>query len=448
MHKTGSTSIQKSLRGFSDDFFVYYDDHKGRTNHGGAVIALLGTTGGGQRLKAGKPTRQRPRDAQVLRRLDAAFRSLGDRTLVLSGEAMVFLIEDELRELRDYVRAHVKAVEVVAYVRPPAAYVTSVAQQRSKGIRGPEENHTRFEPENLYPRYRLLFEKLDAVFGRENVCLWKFDPASFPDGCVVQDFCTRLGVALPRERVVRVNESISREAVQLLFTYRKLGREFGALNITGPQNKRLIDALNAAGRARFRISPDVLRPMLEHNRSDIEWMEQRLGESLHEELQEHQPGDVREEWDLLRPNPDVVAKLRTMLGDAVPAGVNGTTPEEVAMLVHALRGKLERQRVRRSKTRWRSAGRRDSAEVQIADRIEGLGQAKPGAPEEMPRQDAEAPVRGVFPRVNASLRRMQQGIVAYSGFGLLWMAKGGGREREAPRSRIGLRPAEQGRAKR
>jgi hypothetical protein len=83
----------------------------------------------------------------------------------------------------------------------------------------------------------LLFEKFDDVLGRENVRLWKFDPPSFPNGCVVQDFCTRLGIALPRERVIRVNASISREAVQLLYTYRKLGRNFGALNITGPRNK-------------------------------------------------------------------------------------------------------------------------------------------------------------------------------------------------------------------
>jgi hypothetical protein len=212
-----------------------------------------------------------------------------------------------------------------------------MAQQKVKDARGPEENLTHFEPEGLYPCYRSLFEKFDTVFGRENVHLWKYVPGSFPSGCVVEDFCTRLGLALPRERVVHVNSSISRDAVALLYTYRKLGRELGSLNMTGPQNKRLVEALKDVGRKTFRISPEVVRPILQSNRADIQWMERRLGEPLHEELGEHQPGDVRDESDLLRPDPRVVAELRDMLGDAAPEGVSGETPEEVATLVHAVR---------------------------------------------------------------------------------------------------------------
>jgi hypothetical protein len=83
--------------------------------------------------------------------------------------------------------------------------------------------------------------------------------------------------------------------------------------------------------------------MLKYNRADIEWMEARLGASLDEELGEHQTGDVRDESDLLRPDPDVVEKLRAMLGDAAPDGVRGETPQEVAALVHALGGICERR---------------------------------------------------------------------------------------------------------
>jgi hypothetical protein len=64
-------------------------------------------------------------------------------------------------------------------------------------------------------------------------------------------------------------------------------------------------------------------------------MEARLGQTLHEDLGGHRPGDVRDESDLLRPDPNVTGKLLALLGDT--AGIKGETREEVAWLVHALR---------------------------------------------------------------------------------------------------------------
>src|SRR5690606_25954224 len=100
---------------------------------------------------------------------------------------------------------------------------------------------------------------------------------------------------------------------------------------------RLLNKLNGFGGGSFRLSPDLTRPILERERADIAWMEARLGETLQENLEDHRPGDVRSEADLLRPDPEIVARLRALLGKAVPAGVTGQTPEEVAMLVHAVR---------------------------------------------------------------------------------------------------------------
>jgi hypothetical protein len=79
----------------------------------------------------------------------------------------------------------------VAYVRDLAGYITSNFQERVKN------GYANFDLIDSAPPYRRWFEKFDAVFGSENVRLWKFDPASFPRGCVVQDFCARLGLELP-----------------------------------------------------------------------------------------------------------------------------------------------------------------------------------------------------------------------------------------------------------
>jgi hypothetical protein len=451
MHKTGTSSIQHSLAGFADANFVFYSDHRGRTNHNGAIMELVGKPGSYDERRRRWNSRSGNKKAlksaadDVRRSLDDAIRSLGERALIISGEGMLLLPVDQLRELAAFLRSKgIEQIEAVAYVRPLAQYVTSIARAMRGG------SLKRVNIQRRSSNYQKQFEKLDAVFGRGNVHLWKFDSGSFPDGCVVQDFCAKVGLNFPVERIVRVNESIPREAVALLYTYRRFGGESEAKSLSPVQRARLLERLGELGETKFRFSPDVLRPMLEHNRADIEWMERRLGESLHEELGEHQPGDVREEWDLLRPNPDVVAKLRDMLGNAAPAGVNGTTPEDVAMLVHALREKVESERVRRSKTRWRRAARPDNAEVRIGDPTEKVGQANSGAANAMPRQNAEALMRNVVRRVNATLRRMQQGIVTHARFGSSLSAKlkGGGSETNAPRSRTGFRPAEQGRVKR
>jgi hypothetical protein len=99
------------------------------------------------------------------------------------------------------------------------------------------------------------------------------------------------------------------------------------------------------GNGPFRISADVIKPILEKHREDITWMEARLGQSLHEEIGDHQAGDVRDESDLLCTDSAVAGKLLALLGDAAPAGVTGKNPEEVAQLVYALR-EARRERLR------------------------------------------------------------------------------------------------------
>jgi hypothetical protein len=336
MRKTGTSSIQRSLAGYSDAEFVYYSESKGRPNHTPAIFGLLERFAPrpDERTELGRARRnaQRDFDPRARERFADTVRAVGERTLIISGEGIMFLSLTELQDLAAFLQTtSIQKLEVVAYVRPFAAYVTSVARA-TKG--GALKN---LSLERRTSRYRAAFEKFDQVFGRENVQLWKFDQQSFPSGCVVKDFSTRLGISLPPERIVRVNESISREIVALLYTYYRLGRSLGARNMSAGEKYRLIKWLGNLGDKKFRFSPDLLRPMLEKNRVDIEWMETRLGESLQEQLGEHQPGDVQDKWDLLRPDPIVVEKLLQLLGRRAPKGVTGKTPEEVAQLVHAVR---------------------------------------------------------------------------------------------------------------
>ena len=151
---------------------------------------------------------------------------------------MIFLSSSELKQLYYQFADKVDHLNIVAYVRSPAAYLTSVFQQKVKG--GSLKN---FKLEDRYRNYENSFSKFDVVFGRDNVQLWKFDPRTFPDGCVVRDFCLRLGIDLPVERIVRANESPSRQIVSMLYMYRKLGENKDPARTAREKNRWLLRQL-------------------------------------------------------------------------------------------------------------------------------------------------------------------------------------------------------------
>jgi len=324
MYKTGTTSIQQSLRNFEDERFVYAN-YGGHPNHTRALFALLGLDHPESPAPGGRET------AKALARFRQCMAAARGRTLVLSGEGIVALPPAPLVRLREILHERFDEIAVIAAVREPVGFMTSAFQQRVK------RQHRDHIQMLKYRSYRNTFRKFDDVFGRQNVTLWKFDPATYPGGCAVRDFCTRLGIALPESRIVRLNSSISREALGLLFIYRKLGRAFGSTTMRGGQNFRLEQALLPIGRTRVRFHPDALQPVLGKNLEDIEWMEARLGQSLRDELGAPRPGDIRDESDLLVPDPGAVDELLAQLGKAAPRGNRGESPEDVVRLVHALR---------------------------------------------------------------------------------------------------------------
>jgi hypothetical protein len=227
-----------------------------------------------------------------------------------------------------------------------------------------------------------------------------------------------------------VNEALPFQAVALLYTYGKFGRRHGWERMTGREGMKLGSLIGEG--SKFRFAPDLLRPILQRNRSDIAWMEARLGQSLDEELGQAQPGDVREEWDLLRPDPAVVERLLTLLGDAAPRGVKGETPEEVALLVHALRSKplslreTVSNKLRRASDVPRSAVPRvprralataDGRRKRLGTLLDEVQQSNPAALNGFPRAEAENLVRDVFAHMSGALSAAKDGFVDYEGLG-------------------------------
>ena len=335
--KTGSTSIQESLfRYLSDPRFHY-------VSFGNAKTSLVIATGFkddparfGTHARRGTSSNELQRlKKQAVESLEAELQAAGARTAILSSEAISAFGMPEIRNLCSFMTGHRRAVTAVAYVRRPKEYMESVFQQRVKG------GTQRFRASSLLPNFRARFEHFDAVLGRQNVGLWLFDPASFPGHCVVQDFCSRLGITFRPEDAVRANEGLSLPALSLLFAYRKFGPGYGVGPTVPLENSLLVTKIRTLPGPKLRLHSSVVAPVIRARRKGIEWMEERLGASLAEDLSAHDEGAIRSEEDLLRFSPEASRWLAGELGeDYVRRWHPGLSPQEVADWMHLLRIKL------------------------------------------------------------------------------------------------------------
>lgn len=339
MQKTGSTAIQSALyrhltdaRG--DPRFAYI--HFGTANSSPMLVAGFGRKPEAfhQYRLGGTPASEIARlKEQALARLGEELTRVGTRAGVLSAESLSNFTETELEGLCAAIeRQGGRRIRAVGYLRRPTEFMGSAFQQRLKA------DLAQWDLDRLYPGYRRRLGKFDSVLGQANVELWLFDPRRFPGGCVVQDFCRRLGITMGGSAVKRVNESLSLSAVALLYAYRKLGEGHGVGVQAQRDNESLIRELSRLEGPRFRWHPVLVDPVLSRQREDIRWAEARLGESLGDEAPADVERAVRSEADLLRCAAEAGRALAQRLGrdDLVPTG-RDMEPPEVAALVHALK---------------------------------------------------------------------------------------------------------------
>ena len=287
MHKTGSSSIQETFAkldgnrvdcapwraaNYSALFFALF--HPYPEEQGGFRFSGIGPDGIEKlRNKWGKRLRQmleRRREQQAT------------RPMIISAEVVVSYSrggEEAVKKMADYLRSHSSEdVCVIAYVRPPRSFISSAFQQRIKA--GIEINLANLK---IWPHYRERFGKLDRVFGPENVTLKPFQRERLEGGDVVLDFAREIGITLDPGEVVRTNESLSLEAVAMLYVQTWFGDRFEPGTRREAQRRRsFVNRISRLGSRRFVLSDNLTNPLVEANRTDLDWMEARLDAPLSE----------------------------------------------------------------------------------------------------------------------------------------------------------------------
>ncbi len=284
MNKTGSSSIQFSLADIDQPDFTYIDWKS--ANHSELYVLLFEPPEIQNKyhifLTQGRNEAElEAMQQEWLARVEAQLRDNDRPVTVFSGEDISQPRADALaaQRMRDFFARFFDEIRVIAYARPPLSFVNSTFQQRVKsgGI-------TEIDIDSLWPNYRQRFERFDTVFGRENVEIIPFIPACLHGQDVVTDFVTRAGLDLGSAPTQFKNDSLSLEALALLFAQRKLGRGMhrGFAGAT-KRNNALIHALSSVGDERFSFSRELMDGLIERHSEDFGWIEDRIGQNLRDE---------------------------------------------------------------------------------------------------------------------------------------------------------------------
>lgn len=305
MHKTGSTSIQESLNKFYDKNFYYA--RLGAPNHSIAIYSLFSQNPQAYAHFKGFTSEEISSFiTEVRQNLIKSIKNANKRILIISGEDIRLLSQDELYIMKSFLQDYgYNDINIFSYIRSPIEYIQSAFQEILKAT-----FISLKDIKQCYPNYRESFEKFLKVFGREHVYFRKFSLSKFPNGCVVRDFCNFFGINLLEGKIKRANESFPLEIVGLFYIFRKFikNNEIKASDIQSLGNS-LFTLLEGLTLNKFYISYNLIKPILDINADDIRWMEENLGESLILEGLDSTIA-VETEDDLLTVREDVLERLK------------------------------------------------------------------------------------------------------------------------------------------
>lgn len=277
LHKTGSTSIQNSLKGYAASRIKYLD--LGPPNHSVPIRAAFTDSAHpekeGVHARVGRTAEELAEMRRdVLERLHKQLSSRDFDKFVISGEGITQLSAESLREFKALLDKYVDPIRVFAYVRDPGGFAISDFQQRIKaGYSGYELGK---------PNYRARLEKFLEVFGRDHFSAKVFARDSLKGGSVVTDFCDLWGIPFDPKNEVRANESLSDAAVKLLHLFNRRGVPSKGTAALARGRQRMIRALARHFDGKFAPPARIRSAAVDGQ--DLEWLRRELGISFDVEV--------------------------------------------------------------------------------------------------------------------------------------------------------------------
>ena len=270
MPKTGTSSIQESLGNANlDNWGTYCKVTKSHNQTGAFCTMFLSKP---EKFHANVKRSLSLEEITTIRKdyrlsLQDILKKSCKKNLIISAEGLFHVDKDGLDDLLNFISEFYKKVIVICYIRPPASYLSSSFQQTLKS-----RDVFTLDLEREYPFYRKKLAKFEAVFGKDAINYILFDKKTLKNADVVQDICATIGIDYALINARHTNESLSREASSLLFTYRKQGGLFGTGKEAMLKNKLMIEKLGELRGSKLTFCSDLIQPILNKNADDIAWM--------------------------------------------------------------------------------------------------------------------------------------------------------------------------------
>lgn len=342
--KTGTTSLQRALSSdLHDPRFLYVSGDS--PNGSFAVTAAFETAPRNEWpfRAANLPGDFAAYRKRQIRSLEAGFDSAQrtNRDIIISSEESWLSSREGLLRLRDAVQQRGFAIEIVAYVRPWIPWIHSLYQQYVRMGRRDLDLGSRREKETLSVRDQV--SKFHDVFGRANVEIRLFAPERFPEGCIVRDFCQRLGWSVGRSLSWHANESLALPAIQLLYAYNRFSGKVGENGPPIPlRYGDLPTRLAGMPGPTFRLHSRLLRPYLSRLQADDPWIDQEFGFTLStDRLPPDAEHSISSDAEMFRYAPETLEWLARQTGQrVVQPGEGETAARAVASQVEILRSQL------------------------------------------------------------------------------------------------------------
>ena len=214
MHKTGSTSIQSSLKGYLDDR-VKYASFK-EENHSIPLYTIFSEDRYDYHVWKTEGLDKQQIETKRQEYLEIFESDLNDSNydkLIISGEDIAVLDEAGKEALVHMISKNNIEIKVVMFVREPLGLAISDIQQ-----------WVRLRRDNVVSEYRVGYKirikKFCELIPKENIFVEDLHQAIAKSGCIVKRFAEIAGLTL--KSGARLNESMSLQAFALIYRLNKL----------------------------------------------------------------------------------------------------------------------------------------------------------------------------------------------------------------------------------
>lgn len=263
MHKTGSSSIQASLKNYTDSTTSYANFLE--ANHSMPLTTIFHSNRYNYHVWKKKGLSKTDVDKKKKRYLEILEKDIRNpryQRLLISGEDISLLPNDDKRRLVEFFTSRGCDVKVVCFVRSPLDFVKSSMQQRIKG--GMKAMC------HIDPDYINRLQVFRDLLPQENLIVRGFAEVIREYGDVVLGFASICGLEKERIELKRVNESLSATATKLMYRLNNLPlATFGTLDRVSARG-RLIRNLARAFPASSddKLEGDILFGLLKPDLDD------------------------------------------------------------------------------------------------------------------------------------------------------------------------------------